>query len=354
MIHFALGPRPLVAMGGSKRSVATNAASKSLLAELGINVPHLGDIQRSSTMGSLWAGYGRILHLENDEGDSYIAKIVEPPEGSGVSHNRKLKSYQVEAVFYTKAAPSLLRNDTAKIAWPHFVKDSLVSVKPGRHAMVLVLSDLREEFPSRHSNFNLPHAKAALSWLAAFHAAFWLPTTPRVEGVWEEGTYWHLATRLEEWEDMGGEWKQLKDAAHSIADELKTGPSTLLHGDPKSANFLFDDETEGGPVCAAYDFQYTGYGEPMKDVVYLLTSSVSSCVLGQHEWVLLEHYHTELTSRLAQRDPEAAAGYSLDVMQQRFDLAMADYVRFMAGWGFWGASSWAQQKARKYLKERGA
>jgi aminoglycoside phosphotransferase (APT) family kinase protein len=72
-------------------------------------------------------------------------------------------------------------------------------------------------------------------------------------------------------------WPELADAAHQIDELLRTGaPRTLLHGDAKSPNFLFGrgGDGEGAVECAAYDFQYTGAGEPMKDVAYLLCSSV--------------------------------------------------------------------------------
>lgn len=36
----------------------------------------------------------------------------------------------------------------------------------------------------------------------------------RVEGLWEVGTYWHLETRPDEWEQMGN--IALKDAATAI------------------------------------------------------------------------------------------------------------------------------------------
>lgn len=38
------------------------------------------------------------------------------------------------------------------------------------------------------------HTKAALSWLAAFHAACWGADAAAL-GLWEEGCYWHLSTR---------------------------------------------------------------------------------------------------------------------------------------------------------------
>lgn len=64
---------------------------------------------------------------------------------------------------------------------------------------------------------------------------------------------------------MGSEHSKLRAAAAAIDARLKGkdqsgAPSqnfrTLVHGDFKSANLLFSQETN--PVCAAYDFQYCG------------------------------------------------------------------------------------------------
>ena len=93
------------------------------------------------------------------------------------------------------------------------------------------------------------------------------------------------------------------------------------------------------------------------------------------EEALLRHYHSELLAGLAATAaaaapeggangsssvgcPAAAARaveqYSFEVLQEQYRLAMCDYVRFMAGWGFWGsAASWAAARARQFLPELG-
>lgn len=53
------------------------------------------------TIQQLWAGYGTCKQVTvRNEGDgstsSYVVKMIRPPEGSGVSHERKVRSYEVE------------------------------------------------------------------------------------------------------------------------------------------------------------------------------------------------------------------------------------------------------------------
>lgn len=172
---------------------------------------------------------------------------MHPPAASGVSHERKLRSYQVEASFYERVAPRL----PAAAAVPRClgIHSTLHSREPsasggassgtpdgdsGCGALQLVMVDLRAEFPCRWvqggplwhawllcklaakghkvnwlslpiacpparpscscSTLDEAHARAALRWLAAFHAACWGADAAAL-GLWEQGSYWCLQTR---------------------------------------------------------------------------------------------------------------------------------------------------------------
>jgi hypothetical protein len=71
-------------------------------------------------------------------------------------------------------------------------------------------------------------------------------------------------------------------------------------------------------------------------------------VLRAHEEALVWHYHEALTSRLPS---DVAATYPLELALERLELALLDLVRWMAGWGYWGNSDWAIEKARVTLKQ---
>lgn len=224
--------------------------------------------------------------------------------------------------------------------------------------MLIILSDLRRQYPRSCVSLDLIHTKSVLRWLAAFHAAFWEEHI--FADVWPEGSYWHLDTRREELQCIGSEWAELRQVAEEIDAQLRgrenksdtsTGQfRTLIHGDSKAANILFGPVKTGDepPECALYDFQYCGGGYGVKDVVYLLVSSVDARVLQKEEQSLLVYYYEYLVKELK---PEQRTAYTLDIMKQHYQLALLDYVRFMAGWGFWGNSSWAKKEAKKYLNE---
>ncbi|KAJ9515189.1 hypothetical protein QJQ45_002314 [Haematococcus lacustris] len=123
----------------------------------------------------------------------------------------------------------------------------------------------------------------------------------------------------------------------------------------QAANLVFSAE---GGRCAAYDFQYTGWGVGMVDVAYLLCSSGDEQQVAAHEEALLRHYHTTLMSRLGELQPglvaEAAQRtYTWEVLRQHYDLALLDFVRFMAGWGSWGAVGYAHNAARQAARRLG-
>ncbi|PRW55934.1 choline kinase [Chlorella sorokiniana] len=330
---------------------------------------------------SLWAGYGSVYEAETDDEEQLIIKEIAPPPGSGVSHLRKLRSYRVESHFYERVAPHLPPDAACHVPQCLGVHSTLDSEDGScGGGMQLVMRNLRQRFPRRASGLDEAHTKAALCWLAAFHAACWGADAKRL-GLWEQGCYWHLETRLEELDDIGREWHSLAAAAHELDRRLQATPfRTLCHGDFKTENMLFSDPSGGKSSgsgseleVAAYDFQYVGSGSGMKDVAYLFASGVQARLVQQPagEEALLRYYHAQLMEGLRELagsssqgqqaavigDPAAAAEalqqYSYEAMFGDYQVALCDYVRWMAGWGFWGNSSWAQARARQFLGELG-
>jgi len=152
----------------------------------------------------------------------------------------------------------------------------------------MVLEDLDQPsrrgdgFPVRKSGVSVEELQACLSWLANFHAAFISIDAPAVDdSLWPVGTYWHLATRWDEWDVME-------------AGKLKDAFQTLVHGDAKLANFCFP--ASSGPV-AAVDFQYVGRGCGMKDVAYLISSCLSDAECKRQQESLLNAYFNLLEGR---------------------------------------------------------
>jgi len=177
-------------------------------------------------------------------------------------------------------------------------------------------------FPGRRHGLSESEREQCLSWLAEFHAA-WLGVAP--DGLWHTGTYWHLATRPQEWARMAP--GPLKDGAAALDARLERARyTTLVHGDAKPANFCF-----GTASVAAVDFQYVGRGVGVRDVAYLLGAFGTRELSGRGQaW--LDRYFVLLGQALVRHGHGAIADPVEAEWRGLYPVAWADFERFMAGW----------------------
>lgn len=161
-------------------------------------------------------------------------------------------------------------------------------MRPTKRRYVLVIEDLGEDFDV----FDLVEPPtpdqlgAALSELAELHAMFWgrreladarcvsalVTTTPRLYRNVYQGRCRGLLTDLLGTRSDAAELLSRADtAAESLADDVAVinRPITLVHGDPRSDNILYQ---ANGPVFV--DWALVGFANPAFDVAYLLGSSV--------------------------------------------------------------------------------
>jgi len=276
---------------------------------------------------SLWSGYGKIsrYQLTGAEVNTVIVKnIIFPtqanhPRGwnTSKSHNRKVKSYQVETAYYTGF--NNLCNNACRT--PKLIGSNTIGEEE-----VILLEDLDAAgFPVRKSQLTIEQIKVCLIWLANFHAIF-MGQQPK--GLWETGTYWHLETRPDEFKEMND--STLKEAAKNI-DTLLNNCSykTLVHGDAKIANFCFSEDLK---KVAAVDFQYVGGGCGMKDVAYLMGSCLSENECKIYENELLTYYFNELEIAL-DKTPIDLNFISLEKEWRiLYSVCWADFTRFLMGW----------------------
>ena len=282
-------------------------------------------ITNKEVIQELWSGYGEILRLEIDHGTrpSVVLKLIDltgqdaHPRGwnTNLSHQRKLKSYQVESFWYS----DWVKENNFKFKIP-----SCLFTDSNDRQQLILLDDLNYEgFPVRRDSLNFSEIKVVLKWLAQFHGEFY---NQKPVGLWEEGSYWHLGTRPDEWNDMTS--GSLKNAAQVISDRLKNAKhQTIIHGDAKLANFCFSDDSK---QVAAVDFQYVGGGCGMKDVAYFVGSCMSEKQLEQHESEILNFYFTELSNSVS--IPINDFLELEEEWRELYSWAWADFERFLLGW----------------------
>ncbi len=309
-------------------------------------------ISGSTVIQSLWGGYGQIvrLHLSGGAHPSVILKHVNLPKvaehprgwGTGLSHQRKIRSYQIESHWYQHYA--------AKCSSGCVVPDCL-AVKVLDRETVLVLTDLDAAgFPVRKTSVEDQDLYACLGWLASFHATF---LNSEADGLWECGTYWHLETRPDELAALTD--IALRKAAPFIDQKLRQCRyQTLVHGDAKLANFCFrsSDFTGDSSGVAAVDFQYIGRGCGMKDVAYFIGSCLNENECESMENELLSYYFSELNSCIGSHQVSVNAVELEKEWRELYPVAWADFHRFIKGWspGHWKINSYSERLTKSVIK----
>ena len=328
--------------------------------------------QLGEVIQSLWSGYGVIQRVQLDlpEHSSAIVKHIDLSQArqnrrgwSGdVSHQRKVRSYEIEKTFYETYSENCIdigrdSSTNRRDRWPTCRVPKMLAAfeKPGSSGWLLVLEDLDAAgFNLRSSNYggsSKLNLYACLRWLANFHAVF-MGYQP--SGLWNIGTYWHLATRQEEWQAM--EDSQLKQLASQIDQRLNAARfQTLLHGDAKLANFCFGqtDNDRNEPSVAAVDFQYIGGGCGMKDVAYLVSSCLDGSESESQQNDLLDIYFQQLQKSLESTHPEIDFASLESEWRELYAFAWADFCRFLAGWspGHWKLNQYNDRVTQSVLAE---
>jgi aminoglycoside phosphotransferase (APT) family kinase protein len=263
----------------------------------------------------------------------------------------------------------------------------------------MILNDLKQDYPvpgEKRGALSPTQVNAALDWLSGFHGFWWrrtrdfdrsklvLPPLEEVKHdgqdalkktVWLNGGYTYLATRRKEFdslaEDYDSEWnealtKVLKSEHLSVADIVAAflAPSvsgrspiedyqTLIHGDVKSENLF---TSKSGEQVAFYDFQYTGLGLGVCDLAKLFTCSVPLDMLVNSEDIphvlkmqkgerkLLERYWKKLKETSEKE-------YDWNTFVRHWEIALVDWLRFQASWGFWGNTEWLEARVRSILAD---
>lgn len=285
---------------------------------------------------------------------------------------------------------------------------------------------------------------ATLQSLARFHAFFWIgkgggasgcggvdegwgARLAREDVVWDTGSYWDLGKlRPHILDEIQPKWTRIVDAFQTVfqedesylcmnGDEIRSvgkrlhamaarvcwrthgqhadgtkgkadeggtdeGCYTVLHGDPKAANFFYNRTQHGnvGSTDAAgvgslgvgmIDFQWTGVGKPSTDIAYCLAASASGLVLDRDmeeldgendareeggncvgELQCLRYYHTCLMQALVENGvvgtmEEGECMLSYTTFRRQFQEGMVDLFRTVV-------SDWWTSMTPTLLEER--
>lgn len=271
--------------------VAVTAASAKPL-EIGLN--YVGNLARVELTGASGpAG------LPN----SLVAKMV-PLAPAARDLGVSMGIYLREALFYEHLAPSVPSRA------PHCYG---VSFDLSSGLAALLLEDLTDlEVGVQSVGYTLPRARATVLQLADQHAAYWggeavsdIPWLP----VWNQpemvGFINHAFAQA--WPACQAVFADvLTPADIALGDSLAgslTGlmnaiaepPVTLLHGDARYDNLLFDIANNEAPPRTV-DWQFVARGRGTQDIAYFLTQSGDSAMAAASERDLVQSYHDRLVA----------------------------------------------------------
>jgi len=330
-----------------------------------------GSIRKVEPVQSLWGGQGSIFRVQTTIPDfsHMIVKHIQPnavadhPRGwqGEAGFTRKLHSYAVEANWYQHYALSchcrvprvyqILERKLTSATKHVDVGCDLANTHVQEHVRMerwLLLEDLAVQYPRIEQPSSI---RPALQWLAEFHAAY---MGHEGQGLWPRGCYWHLQTRVDEFNAMTG--GSLKNAAHWLDKQLGNAQfQTLIHGDAKLANAQHSVSMD---AIAMVDFQYVGRGCGVRDLVVMLASALTDEECQRHEKELLDFYFRALTRSLKSSPHNAPLFADKTHLIERewrrlYPLAWADYHRFLAGWmpGHSRINAYMLEKTKRALQQ---
>ena len=272
------------------------AGSPSFAAEVAsLEVEKLTDV--TNALGNL---YRCRLTAGDGQAANPASVIVKLPSSDAMAFrfSRWLSLHRREYVFYRDIAPhGYVRAPT--LFYGDFDADS--------NRFVLVLEDLGHLRGIPQSvGVDAPKARQAIQQLAGLQGRFWEAIddpalsacgdflTVRQRRIMQTVYLLTLPAALERFGDLfTAETRRLalefgfRIAAH-FAD-LSAGPKTVVHGDFRADNMLFDEGEPSGP--ALIDWQGCGIGCGMYDVAFFLGTSVTSDVRRGIERDALGEYH---------------------------------------------------------------
>ncbi len=310
----------------------------TFLHTLALHLP-LADDHNIELIQPLWNDYGYCVRCTLQGGDKAVVKAVILPDSlsrhpkgwtSQTSHSRKCRSFDVEQCFYQDY---LNQSDLPATATPI----QLCKLTSG---WLFALSDLTDEgYTQTHTVLSVEQSVVVLDWLAQFHAAF---LGHNGAGLWQQGSYWHLATRQDELKNTRS--APLKAAAKKLDQLLTQCPyQTIIHGDAKVANFCFTPDFEH---CAAIDFQYPGCAPGIVDVAYFIGSALTDADQLHYWQTCLDHYFASLDMALANKVNAQLRAAIETTWRELYPVACADFHRFLSGWS---PSHW---KINQHLRQQ--
>ena len=260
-----------------------------------------------------------------------------------------LRVYEREVMFYNRIAGSVAVSKPACY---------FAAVANETGECIVVLEDMRRyRTGDQLAGVGLNEAKHVIDAVAPLHAAFWddtdhelLRDAMRVDSTWME-RYLPIVE--------GAVAKCVAQFGHCIPPEVERSldryvggfgrlhrimgerAQTLLHGDPRMDNLMFNDGDHGPPVVLL-DWQNVMISNPLHDLALLLSMSATTQARRSMEDELIRYYHAKLTGL-------GVEGYTLEQCYDDYDLAVLYMMSVALVMG--GAFDPANERGKRLAEE---
>lgn len=224
--------------------------------------------------------------------ESVIVKLAALAPAA-VQSSAALGFYRREVNFFEE----LCNDSPVRVPACHFSE-----IDDGGAAFVIVMEDFGgNRMVDQVAGMELADVESAVAALADWHATWW----NRIDGFTERGLSVPLGSPIypavlpalfaEGWDKLSAEAPHVlepfaeigikfSDALAGLLQQLDAAPNTLLHGDYRADNMMFDSDGS----LLLLDFQILGTGSAVYDLAYLVTQSPAASVASANERRLFE------------------------------------------------------------------
>jgi aminoglycoside/choline kinase family phosphotransferase len=215
---------------------------------------------------------------------------------------RTLGSYETEVRFYQELAGTLPMRTPAVYH---------ADIEPETAAFVLLLEDLAPAAPGDQlAGCSLAEAEVAVDELVKLHAARWgdpgLASYPWLAKDRDASAQFMLVLLPSLWDGFRDRYAaEVGPEVHAAGDAVFAGlegylradiePWTILHGDYRLDNLLFDPRPGGTPI-AVVDWQTCALGPGAQDLAYFVGAGLVPADRRTHESALVDRYHAALVA----------------------------------------------------------
>jgi len=228
---------------------------------------------------------------------SLVVKL-EPPDGTFREACRRVDAFAREVRFYREVAPALpLRVPRIYLA------------TAGAHGSALVMEDLTH-LACADQLHGLAHGQvlATVRAAASLHAAFWngarlreLDWMPLHDHFFDAGfeEHWPAFARTYELR-IGREALRLGERLATrrtwLEERIAARPTTVIHGDLRADNLLFDESARPSPAVVLLDWQLATRSMAAIDVARLLGGSEPAAERKGHQVEVCAAWHAALVA----------------------------------------------------------